>query len=54
MDLEYLLLIIFFGACLKVSGFNFFKNSDDNFAKLKKQRETINDYLEGPINRWCL
>jgi hypothetical protein len=31
-----------------------FKNSDENFAKLKKQRETINDYLEGPLQRWCL
>lgn len=31
-----------------------FKNSDENFAKLKKQREVINDYLEGPLQRWCL
>jgi hypothetical protein len=31
-----------------------YKNSDDNFAKLKKQREVINDYIEGPVNRFCL
>ena len=31
-----------------------FKASDENLAKLKRQRETINDYLEGPLNSWCL